>query len=131
MNRQALEALVGVLETDSAARQELELAARNGGSQLVAAFQAIGERTGLTIESADVSALFDAARAIDSNGAADELDQSELDRVTGGTMGEDAQLVNVDLQNMLQKQQQTLMMMSNIGKTLNDSAMATIRRIGG
>jgi hypothetical protein len=130
VNRQALEALVGVLETDSAARHELELAARNGGSRLVAAFQAIGERTGLTIESADVSALFDAARAIGSNGATGELDQSELDRVTGG-MGEDAQLANLDLQNMLQKQQQTLMMMTNIGKTINDTNMATIRRIGG
>jgi hypothetical protein len=131
MNRQALEALVGVLETDSGARQELELAARNGESQLVAAFQAIGGRTGLTINGADVSALFDAARAIDSNGAAGELDHGELDRVTGGTMGEDAQLANVDLQNMLQKQQQTLMMMSNIGKTLSDTNMAAIRKIGG
>jgi hypothetical protein len=46
-------------------------------------------------------------------------------------MGEDAQLANVDLQNMLQKQQQTLMMMSNIGKTLSDTNMAAIRKIGG
>jgi hypothetical protein len=45
--------------------------------------------------------------------------------------GDDAQLANVDLQNMLQKQQQTLQMMSNISKMLHDTAMAVIRKIGG
>jgi len=47
------------------------------------------------------------------------------------TIGDDAQLANVDLQNMLQKQQQTLQMMSNISKALHDTAMAIIRKIGG
>ena len=47
------------------------------------------------------------------------------------SVGDDAQLANVDLQNMLQKQQQTLQMMSNISKMLHDTAMATIRKIGG
>jgi hypothetical protein len=47
------------------------------------------------------------------------------------SMGDDAQLANVDLQNVLQKQQQTLQMMSNISKMLYDSAMAVIRKIGG
>lgn len=47
------------------------------------------------------------------------------------TVGEDAQLANVDLQNMLQKQQQTMQMMSNISKQLHDTAMAIIRKIGG
>jgi len=130
VNRQALEALVGVVEADSGARQELELAARKGESGLLAAFQAIGARAGFTITSADVPALLDAARAIDSNGATGELDQSELDRVTGGT-GEDAQLANLDLQDTLQKQPQTLMMMSNIGKMLSDTSLATVRKIGG
>lgn len=45
--------------------------------------------------------------------------------------GDDAQLANVDLQNVLQKQQQTLQMMSNMSKMLHDTAMATIRKIGG
>jgi hypothetical protein len=45
-------------------------------------------------------------------------------------VGDDAQLANVDLQNVLQKQQQTLQMMSNISKLLNDTAMAVIRKIG-
>ena len=44
--------------------------------------------------------------------------------------GDDAQLANVDLQNMLQKQQQTLQMMSNISKMLHDTAMAVIRKVG-
>jgi len=47
------------------------------------------------------------------------------------SVGDDAQLANVDLQNMLQKQQQTLQMLSNISKMLHDTAMATIRKIGG
>jgi hypothetical protein len=41
------------------------------------------------------------------------------------------QLQKIDLQNTLQKQQQTLQMLSNISKTLFDSAQATIRKIGG
>lgn len=45
--------------------------------------------------------------------------------------GDDAQLANVDLQNVLQKQQQTLQMMSNISKMLYDTAMSVIRKIGG
>ena len=46
------------------------------------------------------------------------------------SVGDDAQLANIDLQNMLQKQQQTLQMMSNISKILHDTAMAVIRKIG-
>lgn len=46
------------------------------------------------------------------------------------SVGDDAQLANVDLQNMLQKQQQTLQMMSNISKMLHDTAMAIIRKMG-
>jgi hypothetical protein len=47
------------------------------------------------------------------------------------SMGEDAQLANVDLQNTLQKQQQTLQTLSNISKALHDTAMAVIRKMGG
>lgn len=47
------------------------------------------------------------------------------------TLGDDAQLANVELQNILQKQQQTLQMMSNISKMMHDTAMAVIRKIGG
>ena len=45
--------------------------------------------------------------------------------------GEDAQQANVDLQNVLQKQQQTLQMLSTVSKTIYDTAMAVIRKIGG
>jgi hypothetical protein len=47
------------------------------------------------------------------------------------SIGDDAQLANVDLQNTLQKQQQTLQMMSNISKMLFDTAMSVIRKMGG
>ncbi|MCH7716849.1 MAG: hypothetical protein IH876_12025 [Gemmatimonadetes bacterium] len=46
------------------------------------------------------------------------------------TIGDDAQLANVDMQNILLKQQQTMQMMSNISKMLHDTAMAVIRKIG-
>jgi hypothetical protein len=46
-------------------------------------------------------------------------------------VGDDAQLANVDLQNTLQKQQQTLQTLSNISKALHDTAMAVIRKMGG
>ena len=65
-------------------------------------------------------------------GASDRLDtmiQNSEEDLNG--IGDDAQLANVDLQNMLQKQQQTLQMLSNISKMLHDTAMATIRKIGG
>ena len=47
------------------------------------------------------------------------------------SVGDDAQLANVDLQNALQKQQQTLQMMSNISKMLYDTAQSVIRKMGG
>jgi phage protein D len=46
------------------------------------------------------------------------------------TTGDDAQLANIDLQNVLQKQQQALQMISNVMKSMQDTQMATISRIG-
>jgi len=54
-----------------------------------------------------------------------------LDEARLQTVGEDAQLANVDLQDSLQKRQQTLQTLSNISKSLHDTAMAVIRKIGG
>ena len=45
-------------------------------------------------------------------------------------IGDNAQLANIDLQNILQKQQ-TLQTMSNVSKMLHDISMAIIRKIGG
>jgi len=47
------------------------------------------------------------------------------------SIGDDAQLANIDLQSALQKQQQTLQTMSNVSKMLHDTAMSVIRKIGG
>ncbi|MHA1111690.1 MAG: hypothetical protein ACTSRE_11350 [Promethearchaeota archaeon] len=44
--------------------------------------------------------------------------------------GDDGQLANIDLQNALQKQQQTIQMLSNVSKMLHDTSMAIIRKIG-
>lgn len=46
-------------------------------------------------------------------------------------VGEDAQLANMDLQNALQKQQQSVQMLSTISKLLSDAAMETVRKMGG
>lgn len=47
------------------------------------------------------------------------------------TMGFDAQLWNQELQELLQRQQRTLQMMSNVSKMLHDTAMSVIRTIAG
>lgn len=61
----------------------------------------------------------------------DQLD-AELQRWEEAlqTIGDDAQLANIDLQNALQRQQQTLQTISNLSKALHDAAMAVIRKIG-
>jgi hypothetical protein len=46
-------------------------------------------------------------------------------------VSDDAQLANVDLQNLLQQQQEVVQIMSNISKMLYDTAQAVIRKIGG
>lgn len=46
------------------------------------------------------------------------------------SIGDDAQLANVDLQNMLQKQQQTLQLLSTISRSLHQTTVAVIRKIG-
>jgi len=45
------------------------------------------------------------------------------------SVGDDAQLANIDLQNSLQKQQQILQTMSNVSKMLHDSHMSIIRNM--
>lgn len=42
------------------------------------------------------------------------------------SVGDDVPLANIDMQNQLQKQQQTLQTMSNVSKTLHDTAKAII-----
>lgn len=46
------------------------------------------------------------------------------------SIGDDAQLADIDLQNKLQKQQQIIQMLSNVSKMLSDSALSYIRKIG-
>lgn len=45
--------------------------------------------------------------------------------------GDDAQLANIDLQSALQRQQQTLELLSTISESLHDTAMAIIRNLRG
>lgn len=65
-----------------------------------------------------------------------QLMKQELDKTIEeweqklSSVGDDAQLANIELQNMMQKQQQTLQTLSNVSKTAHDTAMAIIRNIG-
>ena len=82
--------------------------------------------------------LVELATKYDFEFTSDELSDADLDSVAGGgsieaqlsSTGDDAQLANIELQNMLQKQQQTIQMMSNVSKVLHDTALAEIRKIG-
>ena len=58
--------------------------------------------------------------------------QSHLEKWEGeiSSIGDDAQLANIDLQNSLQKQQQSLQSMANESELLHDTAMSIIRKIG-
>jgi hypothetical protein len=99
--------LLEILERDPRLRGELERAGAQGETQLALAFQGLGKRVGLPIAQQDVRALLGSVQAL-----------------TGTSLGDEASLANVDLQNVLQKQQQTLQMMSNISKMLYDTSAA-------
>ena len=45
-------------------------------------------------------------------------------------LGDDSQLAAIDLQDWMQKQQQTLQTMSQVSKTLHDTALAVVRKLG-
>ena len=49
---------------------------------------------------------------------------------TLNSVGDDAQLAQLDLQTVTQKQQQTLQTLSNLSKVLHETSMAIIRKIG-
>jgi hypothetical protein len=60
-----------------------------------------------------------------------KISMEEMRMVLGGTLGDDSGLENVHLQNMLQKQYQTMQMMATPVRGLYDTAIATIRKMGG
>ncbi len=72
----------------------------------------------LTLEEVDVAKFVALQKLLDSW-------EEELQGV-----GEDGQMGNIDMQNMLEKQQETMQMMSKISKMLHDTTMAIIRKIG-
>jgi hypothetical protein len=47
------------------------------------------------------------------------------------TCGDDAQLAQLDLQMLAQRQQQTLQALSSISKAIHETSMSIIRKIGG
>ncbi len=55
--------------------------------------------------------------------------QTMQTQVKLSSVGDDAQLANIDLQNKLQQQRQTLEMLSNVSKMLHDTALSVIRKM--
>lgn len=68
--------------------------------------------------------------ALEAQADAVQAEVLELEE-TLNTVGDDAQLANVDLQDLLHKQEQMFQMLSNITKTLHDTAMSAIRNMKG
>jgi hypothetical protein len=117
-----------------------KLSPGGGSPALIQEFERVRAELGLYSGSTASAALqrpFEATLRSSLQPGKELTKRSELDAYIKGleeklnSVGDDAQLANVDLQNMLQKQQQTLQMMSNISKMLHDTAMAIIRKIGG
>ncbi len=67
--------------------------------------------------------------ATDPGGGNSQQVQDLEDQLT--SMGDDAQLEQLNLQNLAQNQQQLLQMLSNFMKNTHDDSMAIIRHIGG
>ena len=134
--------LPGVLERRAACLDELALTLESGAEQLA---EAHGEQVqSLHALSESSSSLRAAAADLRSMATSPEatpkpLAESYLEVVDGilltatvlNGVGDDAELADVDLQNELQRHQQTLRMMSNISKTLYDTALSVIRKQGG
>lgn len=86
-------------------------------------------RAGATYEEirADWTALLGRTK-VSSEEDVGELTRWVMREAYGGS-GEDGQLFNIELQNSLQKQQQTMQMMSNMQKARHDAAMNSIRNV--
>lgn len=79
----------------------------------------------------DLQDAFEAAEENDCDDVKESLEEKIKKREKAlAEIESDAQLINTELQNMLQKQQHTIQTLSNISKTLHDTATGTIRKIG-
>lgn len=117
-------------------RRQLATVLRDARSAAAASVEIANDLSEASPTSTDAASSIQAAAGALA-GAASQQDYLSLsDSVTQleqalATAGDDAQLADVDLQNTLQKQQQTLQMLSNVSRMMNDTAMGIIRNIGG
>jgi len=85
-----------------------------------------------------VKELAELAGKYDFEFTLDELSDAELEAVAGGATveenlskaGDDAQLANIELQNVLEKSQQVIQTLSNVSKMVHDASVAVTRKIG-
>ena len=98
-----------------------------GGNAGDGALQTSGNATGVTAAQNGVAQA--QSNQITTANQLDSYIQNQEDLLQ--SVGDDAQLAQVDLQNMAQKQQQTLQTLSNLSKSFHDLSMAIIRNISG
>jgi predicted ribosomally synthesized peptide with nif11-like leader len=115
MSTQQAEEFLRALQTDPVLRSAFETADVSESGQSLAALAKAHEFDFTLEEFRERLAVAEA-----------ELASEELDKVAGGG----GAFVNIDLQNSLQKQQQTLQMLSNVSRLIHDTTQAVIRRIG-
>ena len=98
-------------------------------------------KTGAVLPEINLTPLVEASRALQQASADDgpEAIAERYAEVEAGiaaleerlsSVRATAQLANIDLQNMLQKKQQSIQTISNVSKMLHDTALAVIRKIG-
>ena len=83
-----------------------------------------------TTMAATCAALTLALGGASSASADEDLPDGQAQQASTTSAADDAALANADLQNVLQREQQTLVMMSNVSKMLYDTAQSVIRKIG-
>jgi hypothetical protein len=142
VSKQGALAFIRRILTEEAFQQRVsaEIEGKEGAAAIDALIRA-GSREGFEVTADELRTI---QAVLTTKG---ELREERLADVTGGmrgfdgsigslkdrlnTIGDDAQLANVDLQNVLQQVQQYLQMLSNVSKSSHDNAMSIIRRIGG
>ena len=110
-------------------RRQLERAAAEGEGPLVSAFQALGARVGAAPSRADVARC--SRRPTRSRARRRASSTTTLSIGLPAETETTRSWPTLDLQNILQKQQQTMQMMSNISKMLYDTSHSVIRKMGG
>ena len=123
--------------TDEALQQRAAAAVEDKeGAEATRALLELAAAEGLHIEPAEM------ARVRNATLAAAELTDDDLEKVAGGLTNEEwderlqtvgsegGELADIDLQEMMRKQQETIAMMESISSVMRATALAVVRKVG-